>query len=94
MDQVPVAGRTAEARCADIPLPAGVGQRVGGAPGQDHPLRHLMRPESGVEMVEPSDLVLRKQRIRGQADKERLEDGENRWCKEVLWKDVKRAQTL
>jgi len=28
------------------------------------------------------------------AEKERLEDGENRWCGGGIWKDVRRAQTL
>lgn len=165
MDQIPVAGRSAEAWCADLLLPVGVGQWIGGAPGQDQPFRHFQGREPGVEMIEPApdhgrfgvaglgaealmvpvapfqgavdeeslgvrdfsesgdkqldrlrgrggrfrkkrpvaasnddirqpDFVRRKQRIRGQTEKERLEDGENRWCKEVLWKDVKRAQTL
>lgn len=41
MDQIPVPGRTSEAWCADLLLPAGVGQRVGGVPGQDQSFRHL-----------------------------------------------------
>lgn len=55
MDKIPVAGWVAEAWCADLLLPAGVGQWIGGAPGQDQPFRHLERREPGVEMVGPRD---------------------------------------
>ncbi len=54
MDQIPVSGRAAETRCADLLLPAGVGQWIGGAPAQDQTFRHLKGRESGVEMVEPA----------------------------------------
>ena len=54
MDQIPVSGRAAEALRADLLLPSGVGQRIGGAPGQDQPFRHLKGREPGVEMVEPA----------------------------------------
>lgn len=53
MDQVPVAGRAAEARRADL-LPAGVGQWIGGASGQDQSFRHFEGRESGMEMVKPA----------------------------------------
>lgn len=35
MDQIPAPGRASEARRADLLLPAGIGQWIGGAPGQD-----------------------------------------------------------
>src|SRR5690554_7777311 len=54
MDQIPIAGRSAEAWCADILLPAGIGQWIGGAPGQDQAFRHLKGRETGVEVVEPA----------------------------------------
>ncbi len=54
MDQIPVTGRAAEAWCADLLLPAGVGHRVDGAPGQDQTFGHLEGRESGVEVVEPA----------------------------------------
>ena len=54
MDQIPIAGRSAEAWCADLHLPAGVGHRVDGAPGQDQTFGHLEGRESGVEVVEPA----------------------------------------
>src|SRR5690606_12243922 len=54
MGQIPVAGRAAEAWCADILLRAGVGQWIGGALRQDQPFRHFERREPCVEMVEPA----------------------------------------
>ena len=48
------AGRTAEAWRVVLVLSAGIGHRVGGAPGQDQSLRHLEGWEPGVEMVEPA----------------------------------------
>jgi hypothetical protein len=54
VDQISVAGRTAEAWCADPLLPAGVGQWIGRASGQDQSFRHLEGREPGVEMVEPA----------------------------------------
>lgn len=54
MDQIPVSGRAAEARRADLLLPAGIGQWIGGAPGQDQAFRHLKGRETGVEVVEPA----------------------------------------
>src|SRR5690554_2251722 len=54
MDQIPVTGRAAEACRVNLLLPAGVRQWIGGASGQDQPLRHLECRETGVEMVEPA----------------------------------------
>lgn len=54
MDQIPVTGRAAEAWRIDLPLSAGVRQWIGGALGQDQPLRHLEGREPGVEVVEPA----------------------------------------
>lgn len=52
MDQIPVAGRASEARRADLLLPAGVGQWIGGAPGQNQTFGHIKGREPGVEMVD------------------------------------------
>lgn len=54
MDQIPISGRATEARRADLLLPAGVGQWIGGAPGQDQTFRHFEGRKTGVEMVEPA----------------------------------------
>lgn len=54
LDQTSVSGWSAEARCTDLLLPAGVDQWIGGAPGQDQALRHLERREPGMEVVEPA----------------------------------------
>ena len=52
MAQIPVAGRASEARRADLLLPAGVGQWIGGAPGQNQTFGHIKGREPGVEMVD------------------------------------------
>lgn len=54
MDQIPVAGRAAEAKRADLLLPAGVVQGIGGAPAQDQSFRHIEGRKTGVEMVKPA----------------------------------------
>lgn len=54
MDQIPVPGRAAKARSADLLLSAGVGHWIGAAPGQDQTFRHFQGREPGVEMVEPA----------------------------------------
>ena len=106
-DQIPVAGRTAEAWRVVLVLSAGIGHRVGGAPGQDQSLRHLEGREPGVEMVEPAPdhgrfdaaglgaeaLMVPVAPFQGAVDEE-SEDVENRWCGEVFWKDVKQLQPL
>lgn len=54
MDQILVAGRTTKARRGDLLLPAGVSERVGGAPGQNQTFWHFEGWETGVEVVEPA----------------------------------------
>lgn len=54
VDQIPVTGGAAEVRRTDLLLPAGVGQWINAAMGQDQALRHLDGREPGVDMVEPT----------------------------------------
>lgn len=54
MDQITVSGRAAKARRADLLLPTGVGQWIGGDPAQDQSFRHLELRKTSVGMVEPA----------------------------------------
>ena len=54
MDQIPVVGRAAEARRADLLLSARVDQWIGASPGQDQSLWRFEGRKTGVEMVEPA----------------------------------------
>ncbi len=54
LDQVPVTGRTYEAKVLDRLLSSGVGQRITGAIGQDEAFRQLQPRVSGIEMIKPA----------------------------------------